>query len=98
MKRQQIMRLALAGLGAALCFQLAPRPFGAGDQAVFAQARGQRESRRTMEEGVEVLTRGPVHEAFAEPVLFEPGMNEVILTAPPDPIDELPPQQRPDGD
>jgi hypothetical protein len=44
---------------------------------------------------VEVLTRGPVHEAFAEPVTFEAGTAIVILRAPPAPIAEMPPASRP---
>lgn len=46
----------------------------------------------------EVLTRGPVHEAFAETITYDaqPGFN--VPRPPPDPIDELPPDQRPDGD
>src|SRR5262249_39747451 len=71
MKRQPIRRLALAGLG--LCL-VAAVSFGLGNQAVFAQGRTQRETRSTAQGGVEVLTRGPVHEAFAEPVLFEGDM------------------------
>jgi WXXGXW repeat (2 copies) len=49
-------------------------------------------------DGVEVLARGPVHEAFAQPAsgLQEPG--PVAPKEPPKPIDELPPDQRPEGD
>ena len=47
--------------------------------------------------GVEVLTRGPVHEAFAETVTFDPQPGIVIPKTPPAPIEELPPQQRPEG-
>ena len=49
-------------------------------------------------EGVEVLTRGPVHEAFAGTVTFdsEPGM--VVSKTPPEPIAEVPPNQKPAGD
>ncbi|NOS69235.1 MAG: BcpO-related WXXGXW repeat protein [Verrucomicrobia bacterium] len=48
--------------------------------------------------GVEVLTRGPVHEAFAGIVTFNPGPGVVVAKAPPDVIEELPPEERPDGD
>src|SRR6186997_3251385 len=47
---------------------------------------------------VQVLTRGPVHEAFAETVTFDPEPGLVAPRAPPDPIEELPPAQRPQGD
>ncbi len=45
----------------------------------------------------DVLTRGPVHEAFAEPVVFDPGPGVVVDRPPPELIDELPPVERPDG-
>jgi hypothetical protein len=48
-------------------------------------------------EGVEVLTRGPVHEAFAEPVTLDEGAGFTITRKPPAPIDEVPPDQRPAG-
>jgi hypothetical protein len=49
-------------------------------------------------EGVEVLTRGPLHEAFANPVTGELKPGLVVPKQPPDPIDEVPPDVRPDGD
>jgi hypothetical protein len=47
-------------------------------------------------EGVEVLARGPVHEAFAEvaDVKIEPP--PVVPKEPPKPIEEIPPDQKPD--
>ena len=49
------------------------------------------------EDGVQVLTRGPVHEAFAETVTFDPQPGIVVPKAPPEAIEELPPDQRPEG-
>jgi hypothetical protein len=49
------------------------------------------------EDGVQVLTRGPVHEAFAETVTFDPEPGIVVTKAPPEAIEELPPEQRPAG-
>ena len=49
------------------------------------------------QDGVEVLTRGPVHEAFAETVTFDPEPGIVVPKAPPNPIEEMPPDQRPEG-
>ena len=49
------------------------------------------------EDGVEVLTRGPVHEAFAETVTFDPEPGLVVPKAPPAAIEEVPPEQRPEG-
>jgi hypothetical protein len=50
------------------------------------------------DQGAEVLTRGPVHEAFAETVTFDPEAGVVVPKAPPEAIEELPPEQRPEGD
>lgn len=49
-------------------------------------------------EGVQVLTRGPVHEAFAEAVSFDPQPGVIVPQRPPDPIEESPPEQRPAGE
>jgi hypothetical protein len=46
---------------------------------------------------VEVLTRGPVHEAFAETITFDPQPGIVAPKAPPAAIEEVPPLQRPEG-
>lgn len=50
-----------------------------------------------VQEGVEVQTRGPVHEAFAETVSFNPEPGTVVKKAPPPQIEEVPPDQRPEG-
>ncbi len=50
------------------------------------------------EQGVEELTRGPVHEAFAASVHNDPEPGMVVKTAPPTLIEEVPPDQRPAGD
>ena len=47
--------------------------------------------------GGEILTQGPVHEAFAEPVVFDPVESPLIPKEPPPPVEELPPDQRPEG-
>lgn len=48
--------------------------------------------------GVQVETRGAVHEAFAEPVVFEPEPGLIVQQAPPPPIEEAPPDDRPMGE
>jgi len=50
------------------------------------------------EEGVEVLTHGPIHEAFAETVEFDSQEGMLVQKAPPEPIEELPPDQIPEGE
>lgn len=47
---------------------------------------------------VEVLTRGPVHEAFANPYAKDPGAGMIVPKKPPEPINELPPEQKPEGE
>jgi hypothetical protein len=49
------------------------------------------------EQGVQVLTRGPVHEAFAGIVTFNPEPGVEVPKAPPELIEELPPDERPEG-
>ncbi len=48
--------------------------------------------------GGQVLTQGPIHEAFAQPVLYDPKPSPVVAKAVPAPINELPPDQKPKGD
>lgn len=45
----------------------------------------------------EIYTRGPLHEAFAQPIVASEGERPVVSKAPPDPIEELPPDERPEG-
>lgn len=51
-----------------------------------------------VEEGVEILTRGPVHEAFAETISFDPEPGVIVAHEPPEPIEEIAPDQRPEGE
>ena len=48
--------------------------------------------------GVEVLTRGPVHEAFAEPNSYNPTQGFVMPKEAPAVIEEIPPDEKPAGD
>lgn len=41
------------------------------------------------------LTRGPVHEAFAEQISLEPSAGVIVSSAPPQTIEEIPPENRP---
>src|SRR5580658_7805676 len=47
---------------------------------------------------IEVQTRGPLHEAFAQPLNAKAGPGEVIPKEPPPAIPEEPPEQKPDSD
>ena len=48
------------------------------------------------QKGIEVLTPGLIHEAFAIPVTVDPRPNPTIYQKPPAAI-ELPPDQKPEG-
>src|SRR4051794_20770683 len=48
-------------------------------------------------EGVEPQTRGPIHEAFAQPLDVTPEPGQAIPKQPPPPINELPPEDQPDA-
>ncbi len=50
------------------------------------------------EDGIEYLTRGQLHEAFADPYSPEPIPSPVVAAVPPQPIEELPPDLKPEGD
>ncbi|MFO0813802.1 MAG: hypothetical protein U0796_11320 [Gemmatales bacterium] len=51
-----------------------------------------------MENGQQVLTRGPIHEAFGQPTVFNPKPGLAITKKPPQPVEELPPDEKPEGD
>ena len=48
--------------------------------------------------GPEVLTRGPIHEAFAEVVSYNPRPGQIVSKEPPQAIEEVPPAEKPEGD
>ncbi|MEQ9409802.1 MAG: hypothetical protein RIK87_18850 [Fuerstiella sp.] len=68
-----------------------------GTALLSGQVRDAPPNQFDVEDGVEVLTRGPVHEAFAETVTFDPRPGIVIPQTPPAAIEEIPPEQRPQG-
>ena len=50
------------------------------------------------DESTEVLTRGPIHEAFAEQYNVDPTPGITVAKRPPEPITEVPPEQVPEGE
>jgi hypothetical protein len=66
--------------------------------AALAQMETAGDEEPADQDGVQVLTRGPVHEAFAETVDFNPDPSGVIHKKPPKPIAEEPPDRQPEGD
>jgi len=63
-----------------------------------AQTQDPPSSSAAVDDGVEVLARGPVHEAFASTAEFPINGSPVIVKAPPEAIEELPPEQKPEGE
>jgi len=69
------------------------------DAGINAQGdRAGLEDATVLPEGLDVLTRGPVHEAYAQPVLRDPEAAPVVREKPPEPVPELPPEMKPEGD
>jgi hypothetical protein len=48
-------------------------------------------------DGVQTLTRGPVHEAFASPTVADPEPGLIVPKKPPEDIREQPPEYQPEG-
>jgi hypothetical protein len=86
MKNYILTLFGLFGLAAFLLFPLDQSPTTRADDPPPAE-----------QQGVQVLARGPVHEAFAEPAIRKPVPSPTITKQPPDPIEEMPPDQKPEG-
>jgi WXXGXW repeat (2 copies) len=82
--------VGVLGLGTLLTLTMVGRP-----QDPRAGPAGQGDA---TQEGVEPLTRGPIHEAFAMPVDITPTAGPVIPKQPPEPLEEVPPDQKPEGE
>jgi hypothetical protein len=59
---------------------------------------GRAESRDGKDDQPQVLTRGPIHEAFAAPVTFDARPGPTAPRLPPPLVEELPPEEKPEGD
>ncbi len=95
--------IVLAGAGAGLVIAQDPLPppmplqaTPTGAQPATQPAVNPNAAAAPAQQGVEVLARGPVHEAFAAPA-SEPVPTKPVDKAPPKPIDEMPPAERPEG-
>jgi hypothetical protein len=69
-----------------------------GGPEVFAQDASITPPPQPAQEQLEVLNRGPVHEAFAEPVTMQTQAGLIVPVQPPAAIEEIPPAERPQGD
>jgi hypothetical protein len=88
LRRTIMVKVRVGGAGAA-GFALALASLTGGP--VYSQV----EVTRIETTEVEVLTRGPVHEAFAETIVYEREPDVIVMKAPPDLIEEVPPSQAP---
>jgi uncharacterized membrane protein YgcG len=88
-----VRSFSLVGLVGLLAFVLAQ---GQSVPVQEAAAPSAAEPPLTPPAGVTVEARGPVHEAFASPVM-DPTPTPLVPKAPPQPITELPPEQKPPG-
>ncbi len=70
---------------------------GALTLVVLPGANGTTEQDAQTQKGLEVLARGPVHEAYAQPTSGNPQAGAVVPREPPRPIEEQPPDQKPAG-
>src|SRR5262245_33771706 len=70
----------------------------AGVIALFAAGLAAQTDRDDDSDGVEVLTRGPVHGAFANPGDARPAESPLVEKQPPEAIEEVPPDEKPEGD
>lgn len=50
------------------------------------------------QDGVEIEARGQLHEAFASPSVAKPTAAPIVTKKPPEPVNELPPDQKPEGE
>lgn len=69
-----------------------------GQQPPSRQSREGQPNQPQNQDGVEVQGRGQVHEAFASPALPRQSPAPVVQKKPPEAINELPPEQKPEGD
>jgi hypothetical protein len=69
-----------------------------GTAVAWGQSRVDPSNQSAVEDGAEVLTRGPVLEAFAGTIAFDAGQGVVVMRRAIEPIEEFPPQEKPTGD
>ncbi|MFP6602542.1 MAG: hypothetical protein VB862_08435, partial [Pirellulaceae bacterium] len=96
MPKMPLRSMALTGLTAVLFFLFNLAALNLTGLAQEETLPPQPGSEATQEQP-EVLTRGPVHEAFAEQINNNPAAGVLIPKAPPQPIGEVPPEFKPEG-
>ena len=97
MSKMPLRSMALTGLTAVLLFLFNLAALNLTALAQEETLPPQPGSEATQDQP-EVLTRGPVHEAFAEQINNNPEAGVLIPKAPPEPIGEVPPEFKPEGE
>ncbi|MEJ2023760.1 MAG: YXWGXW repeat-containing protein, partial [Deltaproteobacteria bacterium] len=69
-----------------------------GGEFMVQPAAGTEPNPAIQEDDVQVLDSGPIHEAFAQALVMDPEPGIVTPKEPPPLIDEMPPEQKPEGD
>src|SRR5262245_43024966 len=67
-------------------------------KGLFDQSAIAKEDLPPEQDGVQSQAMGMVHEAYATPTVFVAHATTPIETQPPDPIEEMPPEFKPEGD
>lgn len=95
----KLARWSIAPVGVALLAVASMQPLASAQgNSPPAAGAGQQQPEAGMENGQQVLTRGPIHEAFGQPTVLNPKPGMAIAKKPPQPVEELPPDEKPEGD
>jgi hypothetical protein len=95
---RSVFTRALA-VGALLAGAAVARPPAArADDGIFDQREVAGAANLPGQEGVQPQARGPVHEAFAAPSSAAPRPGPIATKPPPEMIEEMPPETKPEGD
>ena len=93
---RKLFQWSIVPLGAALLSVATMQP--ASQAQPPADAAGAAPTAAEQPAGTTVLTRGPIHEAFGQPTIFNPKPGMQIPKKAPQPVEELPPDEKPEGD
>ncbi len=94
----KLARWSIAPVGVALLAVASMQPLASAQGNTPPAGAGQQQPEAGMENGQQVLTRGPIHEAFGQPTVLNPKPGMAIAKKPPQPVEELPPDEKPEGD
>jgi WXXGXW repeat (2 copies) len=93
---RKLFQWSIVPLGAALLSVATIQP--ASQAQPPSDAAGAAPTAAEQPAGTTVLTRGPIHEAFGQPTIFNPKPGMQIPKKAPQPVEELPPDEKPEGE